>query len=65
MGHTRRLEIYSLVILLREKANSHFAGNISKYYESWRYITSDKYILGIVENGLLLTFDKDQPSKAP
>ena len=56
MGHTRRLEMSSLVLLLREKANSYRAGNISNFHESWRSITSDKYILSIVENGLLLSF---------
>ena len=59
MGHTRRLEKLSLVLLLREKANSYWAGTISDYYENWRRITSDKYILGNV------SFDKDQPTKAP
>ena len=65
MEHTRRLEISSLILLLKEKANSYYAGNISNYYEHWRSITSDNYILSIVQNGLLLSFDKDQPSKAP
>ena len=37
--------------------------NISNYYENWRSITSDKYILGIAQNGPLLSFDKDQPIK--
>ena len=59
MGHTRGLEISSLVLLLREKANSYCAGNISNYYENWRSIISDKYILGIVENDALLSFEKD------
>ena len=59
MGHTRRLEKLSLVLLLREKPNSYWAGNISDYYENWRRINSDKYILGNV------SFDKDQPTKAP
>ena len=65
MELTKRLEISSLILLLREKANSYCADNISNYYEHWRSITSDKYILSIVQNGLLLSFDKDQPSKAP
>ena len=65
MELTKRLEICSLILLLREKANSYCADNISNYYEHWRSITSDKYILSIVQNGLLLSFDKDQPSKAP
>ena len=65
MGHARRLEISSLVLLLIEKANSYCAGKISNYYENWRSITSDKYVLGIVQNGLLISFDKDQPSKGP
>ena len=64
MKHTKRLERSSLVLLLREKANSYCAGNISNYYENWRSITSDKYIQGIVQNGLLLSFNKDQLSKA-
>ena len=51
--------------MLREKANSYCAGNISIYYENWRSITSDKYVLYIVKNSLLLSFDKNQPSKAP
>ena len=65
MGNTRRLEISGLVISLREKTNSCGAGNISNYFENWRSITSDKYILGIRENDLLLSFYKDQPSKTP
>ena len=65
MGHTRSLEKSSLALLLREKANSYCAGNISIYYENWRSITSDKYVLYIVKNSLLLSFDKNQPSKAP
>ena len=48
MYHTRRLEMSSLVLLLREKANSYRAGNISNFHENWRSITSDKYILSIV-----------------
>ena len=63
MGHTRRLEKSSLVLLLREKANSYCAGSISNYHENWRSINSEKYILGIVKNDLLLCFDKDQPNK--
>ena len=35
MGHTRRLEISSLVLLLREKANSYRAGNISNFHENY------------------------------
>ena len=62
MGNTRRLEMFNLVLLLREKANDYRAGNISNYYEIWRSITSDKYILDVVENGLFLSFYKDQPS---
>lgn len=54
-----------MFLLLRQKANSYCAGNIRNYYENWRSINSDKYILGIIENSLLLSFDKDQPSKAP
>ena len=65
MGLSKRLETSSLILLLREKANSYCADNISNYYEHWRSITSDKYILSIVQNGLLLSFDKDQPSKTP
>ena len=65
MEQTRRLEISSLILLLREKTNSYCAGNISNWYENWRSITSEKYILNIVQNGLVLSFDKDQPSKAP
>ena len=65
MEHTRRLEISSLIVLLKVKANSYCAGNISNYYEHWRSITTDKCILSIVQNGLLLSFDKDQASKAP
>ena len=45
--------------------DSYRAGNISNYYENWRSITSGKYVLCIVENGLLLSFYKDQPSKTP
>ena len=48
MEHTRGLEISSLILLLREKANSYCASNISNYYEHWRSISSDKYILSIV-----------------
>ena len=62
MGNTRRLEMFNLVLLLREKANDYRAGNISNYYEIRRSITSDKYILDVVENGLFLNFYKDQPS---
>ena len=65
MEHTRRLEISSLILLLRKKENSYCAGNISNRYENWRSTTLDEYILSIVQNGLLLSFDKDQPSKAP
>ena len=65
MGRTRRLEISGLVISLGEKTNSYRGGNISNYFENWRSITSDKYILGIRENDLLLSFYKDQPSKNP
>ena len=65
MEHTRRLEISSLILLLRKKANSYCAGNISNCYENWRSITLDEYILSIVQNGLFLSFDKDQSSKAP
>ena len=57
MGHARRLEMSSLVLLLREKTNSYCVGNISNYLENWRRITSDKYILGNVQNSLLLSFD--------
>ena len=59
MGHTRSLEKLSLVLLLREKPNSYWAGNISDYYKNWIRISSDKYILGNV------SFDKDQPTNAP
>lgn len=41
MGHTRRVEKSSLVLLLRERTNSCCGGNISKYYENLRSITSD------------------------
>ena len=54
--------MFNLVLLLREKANDYRAGNISNYYEIWRSITSDKYILDVAENGLFLSFYKDQPS---
>ena len=65
MEHKRRLEISSLILLLRQKTNNYCTGNISNYYENWISITSNKYNLDIVENDLLLTFDKEQPSKAP
>ena len=54
-----------MFLLLRQKTNIYCAGNIRNYCENWRSITSDKYILGIIENVLLLSFNKDQPSKAP
>ena len=41
MGHTTRVEKSSLVLLLRERTNSCCGGNISKYYENLRSITSD------------------------
>ena len=59
MEYTRRLEISSLILLLRKKANSYCVGNISNCYENWRSMTLDEYILSIVQNGLLLSFDKD------
>ena len=54
-----------MFLLLRQKTNIYCAGNIRNYCENWRSITSDKYILGIIENVLLLSFNKDQSSKAP
>ena len=65
MEHARRLEISSLILLLRKKANSYCAGNISNCFENWRSITSNKYILSIVQNDLLVSFDEDQLSKVP
>ena len=51
--------------IIKRKTNNYRPGNISNYYEYWISITSDKKILGIVENILLLSFDKAQPSKGP
>ena len=59
MDHTRRLEIFSLILL-----NSYCAANIINCYRNWRSITSGKHIQNIVQNDLLLSFDKDQPGKA-
>ena len=41
------------------------AGNIRYHIEKWRDITSDKYILDIVQNGLMLNFGAEPPEKGP
>ena len=41
------------------------AGNISTKYQNWRKLTSDRYILDIVRNGLKLEFSNEPPEREP
>ena len=47
------------------KADSFQAGNIKKFPENWKRITSDKYILDIVKHGLKLEFLSEAPHREP
>ena len=45
------------------KADSFQAGNIKHFLESWKSITSDKYILDIVKHGLKLEVLTEVPHR--
>ena len=47
------------------KADSFQAGNIKNFWENWKRITSDKYILDIVKHGLKLEFLSVAPHREP
>ena len=48
---------------LDRKMRNYSAGNIKHYFHKWRNITSDKHILSIVQDGLMLNFTGDPPQK--
>ena len=47
------------------KADRFQAGNIKFFWENWKRITSDKYILDIVKHGLKLEFLSVAPHREP
>ena len=47
------------------KTDSFQAGNIKNVLENWKGITSDKYILDIVNHGLKLEFFSEAPHREP
>ena len=47
------------------KADSFQAGNIKHFLESWKSITSDKYILDIAKHGLKLEVLTEIPHREP
>ena len=55
MGHTRRLEISSLVLLLREKANSYCAGNIKGALSCLRKFLATEIPLKTTKNAFYFT----------
>ena len=48
---------------LHRKVENYSAGNIKHYLHKWRNITSDRHILSIVQDGLMLNFTGDPPEK--
>ena len=50
---------------LQQKVDTYRAGGIRHHYQAWKKLTSDSFILDIVQKGLKLNFISDTPSKGP
>ena len=58
------LESYGIDInALHKKVQNYSAGNIQHFLHKWKELTSDKHILNIVQDGLLLNFAGEPPNK--
>jgi len=47
---------YNIKVKLTNDMKAYKAGNVKNYYDDWRKLTSDIYILTIIKNGLRLEF---------
>ena len=49
-------QVSDAFLCLKNKPGNFLAGKISYYYESWKTLTKDRYILDIVRNGYQIEF---------
>ena len=51
------------IVALHKKVENYCAGNIQHFLHKWKNLTSDKHILSIVQDGLMLNFTGEPPEK--